>query len=85
MYNWKVFRGLIYSEKSNHNNFLFSSRKESVCIRKKWVSVNNMGHILMEAFCNTGNDFHMEIIDVWYKFWVEHQIYERYYNSHIDL
>ena len=44
--------------------FYFSAEQESI-YKKKYVSVNSTGHdqILMQAFCNTCNDFHMEKLD----------------------
>ena len=42
--------------------FYFAAEK-IVCVRKKWVAVNSMSHILMQAFiCSTYSDFHMEKI-----------------------
>ena len=37
--------------------------------KKNQVSVNSTVHMLMQAFCNTGNGFHMEITATGQKLW----------------
>ena len=51
-------------ENSNQNNFFFPAEKESVCIRKRSVSVNSTGHDLHTSFCNTHGDFHTGKTDI---------------------
>ena len=39
--------------------FYFPAEEQSICIKKKSVSVNSTGHDLYASFCNTCGDFHM--------------------------
>ena len=41
----------------------FPAEEESVCITKK-VNVNSSDHDLMQAFCSTHSNFHMEKTEI---------------------
>ena len=40
--------------------FYFAAEEESACRTKKYVSLNSKLFLLMQAFCNTGNNFNIE-------------------------